>query len=96
MTDRKRSVDLPDELFDKLNDVRTPGEDVDDTVERLLRDRLDRASPVGTPFALITIGVAVLWLLTFVLVDETISSVVGGVYIASVMFWTIWQQILGA
>lgn len=94
MTDDETTVEIPEELLKKVNDRREPGENLDETLERLLRDTLDRSPPLRSAFTLITLVVAFGWLLTFTLVDETLSSVIGGIYLATVLSWQVWQHIV--
>lgn len=90
-TDRD-SIKIPDETMSKIQEKKRYGESQDETIDRLLTRGIE-GDIDHSKLMIFSFVAAVLWLLSLALIDTTISNLVGGFYISTVLFWTIWMEL---
>lgn len=93
MSDKSVTVELPEEAHKSLSKLRISGETTDETVQRVIEDAAEGGSGLYSLFTLVAMAGAALWLVSFVVVGESLSNGVGGIFIAGTLFWLILKEI---
>lgn len=93
MEKREIAVEVPVELYDEIQNARIQGERQDDTIRRLLRRGVDSLS-LPRLLTITTALSGVIWVWSIVVDNETISSLIGGFFIAFVGFWMLWRVLV--
>ena len=87
-----KSIELPDEMMNKIQQARRYGESQSDVVERIL-SRGIRGDINRTKLTWVSFIAAILWLLSLGLVNTTVANLVGGFHIITILLWVIWLEI---
>lgn len=93
MSNKPITVEFSEETNKRLRKVQNHGETTDETVQRVIEDAAEDDSGLYSLFTLVATVGAVLWLVSFAVLGESISNAVGGIFIASTIFWVIWKEI---
>ena len=87
-----KSIEIPDEMMNKIQQARRYGESRSDVVERIV-SRGIRGDINRTKLKWISFIAAILWLLSLGFVNTTVASLVGVFHIITILFWVIWLEI---
>lgn len=85
-------VELSDDLYEEIKNAREQGEEKNETVQRLLHKGIEGLS-LPPLLTIITVASGVIWVGSLATNNETVSSLVGGFFIAFVGFWIVWRVI---
>lgn len=93
MSKQEVTVELSEDQVEELNQVQYPEESQTETVQRILQHGLEAGPQHRFQLILISAVFAVIWLSTFVFIGVAESNAIGGLYIVSVVFWALWQEL---
>ena len=93
MSGKPITVEISEETQERLRKLQHPGETKDETVQRVIEDATEDDLGLYSLFTLVALAGAVLWLVSFAILGESLSNAVGGIFIASTLFWVIWKEI---
>lgn len=91
MSDDKRSVTLSEEKRNEVQAARRHGESFEEAVERLIDARTtDDGLSKRLWFSFLA---GIFWVVSLVAVSELVAALVGGFYIAVILWLHIWTEI---
>lgn len=93
MSDKHSAVEITEETRDDLRELRVPGETEAETLQRVVRKVAREDRVLYSLFTVFAVVGALAWILTFALVGESVANVVGGLFIASTLFWVVWREV---
>ena len=93
MSNKPITVEISEETQERLRKLQNPGETKDETVQRVIEDATEDDLGLYSLFTLVAMAAVVLWLVSFVVLGESVSNAVGGIFIASTLFWVVWKEI---
>ncbi|AFZ73650.1 hypothetical protein [Natronobacterium gregoryi] len=86
-------VEVSDELYEEIKNAREQGEKKNETIQRLIRKGIEGLS-LPPLLTIITVVSGIIWVGSLAVNNETVSSLVGGFFIAFVGFWIVWRVIM--
>lgn len=93
MSNKPTTIEISEEANKHLQKLQDPSETDSETVQRVLEDAATDSTGMYSLFTLVAMTGLVLWLVSFVTLGASVSNAVGGIFLASTLFWVIWKEI---